>query len=69
MKDNEHRALMSAATGTAAIVNKDYIGAAASFLRGALELADEPTVRKLLNDEAVRRANAIGDAIGGERFK
>jgi hypothetical protein len=68
VRDNEKNAAVSAVQGTAAIIDGDYLGAAAHFIRGALELASESTVRQLVNEETIKRANAIADAIEGERF-
>lgn len=68
MKDNEKNAAGHAIKGAASVFEGDYLGAVAHLVRGALELADAPALRQIINDEAVKRANAIADAIEGERF-
>lgn len=69
MTENEKKAALSAAQGIASALDGNYIEGAAHFLRGALELAEPAEVRKILDAEAFKRANAIADAIAGERFR
>lgn len=69
MNDSEKKATASAVAGAASVLEGDYLGAVGHLVRGALELADVSTVRQVINAEAVKRANAVADAIEGERFK
>lgn len=69
MTENEKKAAAAAAQGIASALDGNYIEGASHFLRGALELAEPAEVRKILDAEAFKRANAIADAIAGERFK
>lgn len=69
MKDNEKQAVGHAISGATSVLGGDYLGAVGHLVRGALELADVPALRKVIDDEAVKRANAGADAIAGERFK
>lgn len=68
MKENEKRAVGHAFDGAAALLDKDYVRAAASFVRGAMEVVSPDAVRAIVNEETIKRANAIADAIEGERF-
>lgn len=69
MKENERKAVGHAVEGAAAALGGDYLGAVRHLVQGALELDDAPSLRKVIDEEAVKRANAIADAIEGERFK
>lgn len=68
MKESEKEAASHAMEGALSVIEGDYFGAAAKFVRAALAVADETEVRRIVNEEAVKRANAIADAIEGERF-